>query len=145
LQPVAFGPENVAQPCGVEVQDQDAVVPSSLPKPLALRRAAQFIHTNASRPITLGEISNAASVTPRALQYGFRRHFGTTPMEYHRLSRLEGAHRELAQGNPGATVTAIAAKWGFLNPGRFSGFYKRIYGVNPSETLRRDLRPYSGA
>jgi AraC-like DNA-binding protein len=130
--------------------------PPGLPKPVTLRRAAEFIHANVDRRLTLAEVATAASVSPRALQYAFRRHFGTTPMEYHRLARLEAAHRELLRPGHGTaagtsaavagpTVTGIAAKWGFLNAGRFSGFYTRVYGVNPSETLRRVTGPYSGA
>lgn len=105
-------------------------------RPPTVRRAAEFIHANAGRAVTLGEIAAVANVSPRALQYAFRRHFGATPMEYHRLARLDAAHRELSRASSEATVTAIAAKCGFLNPGRFSAFYKKIYGVSPSYTLK---------
>ena len=58
-------------------------VPSS-----AARHAAEFIETHAGQPLTLGQIATASGVTARALQYAFRRHYGTTPTGY--LRRLRG-------------------------------------------------------
>ena len=37
----------------------------------------------------------------------------------------------------GDTVAAIAGRWGFTNPGRFSVQYRQAYGCSPGETLRR--------
>jgi len=106
--------------------------------PIVARRAAAFIEEHAARPITLSEIAATARVTPRALQYAFRRTFDTTPTGYHRRVRLERAHRELQLAAPedGETVTTIAARWGFANPGRFAALYRRTYGTSPSTTLR---------
>jgi len=60
-----------------------------------------------------------------------------TPLEYLRQVRLEHAHRELLAGDPARqTVTSVAYRWGFPSPGRFSAYYRRTYGVSPSQTLR---------
>lgn len=102
-----------------------------------LRRAMSFIDENAHREITLNDIAAAVNVTPRSVQYAFRRHLGTTPLEYLRRVRLDRAHRELKAADPRSdTVMAIAGRWGFTHAGRFSGVYKRTYGTAPSETLR---------
>nr|WP_090279061.1 helix-turn-helix transcriptional regulator [Mycolicibacterium komanii]CRL74811.1 transcriptional regulator containing an amidase domain and an AraC-type DNA-binding HTH domain protein [Mycolicibacterium komanii] len=102
-----------------------------------LRRAITFINENAHREITLRDIATAVNVTPRSVQYAFRRHLGTTPLEYLRRVRLDRAHRELQIADPRSdTVMAIAGRWGFTHAGRFSGVYKRAYGTPPSETLR---------
>lgn len=103
-----------------------------------LRRAITFINENAHREITLSDISTAVNVTPRSVQYAFRRHLGTTPLEYLRRVRLDRAHRELQTADPRSdTVMAIAGRWGFSHAGRFSSVYKRTFGTAPSETLRR--------
>ncbi|PRC60868.1 hypothetical protein C6A85_15365, partial [Mycobacterium sp. ITM-2017-0098] len=34
------------------------------------------------------------------------------------------------------TVTSIAGRCGFSHPGRFSSAYKRVFGTEPSRTLR---------
>jgi transcriptional regulator GlxA family with amidase domain len=106
-------------------------------QPPLLRRSIAFIHDNADRDITLSDIAAAVNVTPRSVQYTFRRHMGTTPLEYLRRVRLDRAHRELQAADPTVdTVTAIAGRWGFSHAGRFSSIYKQVFGKPPSRTLR---------
>ena len=106
-------------------------------QPVLLRRALEFIHDNAHRDITLGDIAASVNVTPRSVQYTFRRHIGSTPLEYLRSLRLKHAHRELQAADPSVdTVMAIAGRWGFGHAGRFSSIYKRTFGTSPSRTLR---------
>ncbi|UGT61940.1 AraC family transcriptional regulator [Nocardia asteroides] len=105
--------------------------------PTALARAVEHLHAHPHLPITVTELARVAGVTPRALQYAFRTHHGTTPLGYHREVRLEAAHRDLLTADPAAgdTVTAIAARWGFPSSGRFAGYYQRRYGETPAQTL----------
>ena len=79
-----------------------------------------------------------AGTGARALQYAFRRHHGTTPLGSLRRVRLEHAHRELQAADPtrGATVAAIAARWGFARADRFATAYRETFGVLPRDTLR---------
>jgi AraC-like DNA-binding protein len=66
-------------------------------------------------------LAAAISVTPRSVQYTFRRHLGTTPLEYLRRVRLDRAHRDLHAADPAVdTVMAIAGRWRFGHVGRFS-------------------------
>jgi transcriptional regulator GlxA family with amidase domain len=110
---------------------------TSTAQPPLLQRAIAFIHENADRDITLSDIAAAVNVTPRSVQYVFRRHLGTTPLEYLRRVRLDCAHRELQAADPSVdTVTAIAGRWGFAHAGRFSSVYKQVFGRPPSRTLR---------
>jgi AraC-like DNA-binding protein len=62
-------------------------------------------------------------VTAWALHYAFRRHYDITPAEYQRRVRLERAHRELQQAEPGdgLTVTEVARTWGWASTERFTG------------------------
>lgn len=76
--------------------------------------AAEFIDGHASRPLTLAGIAAQAGVTPRALQYAFRREYDTALMSYLRQVPLERAHQDL-----------LAAA------------YLAVYGRPPSHTLRR--------
>jgi transcriptional regulator GlxA family with amidase domain len=96
--------------------------------PPLLRRAIAFIDDNAHTGIGLTDIAEAIHLTPRAVQYMFNRHVDTTPVTYLRRVRLDLAHRDLAAADPRSdTVTAIAARWGWAHPGRFSVVYKTIY------------------
>lgn len=102
--------------------------------PATIRRALAHLEANAHLPV---QLVAAAGTSTRALQYGFRRHLGTTPLEHLRRVRLEHPHHDLAQADPtkGETVTAIAARWGFVHPGRFAAAYTAAYGTPPSHTL----------
>jgi AraC-like DNA-binding protein len=77
------------------------------------------------------------------------------------LSRLHAEHRALTRPIAGAgldasvlgqrsgwaarrsgdpareTVTAVAYRWGFSNPSRFTAYYRRAYGTVPSQTLSK--------
>ena len=101
-----------------------------------LRRAIAFIEARAGDDIGLTDIAGAACVTARAVQIAFRRHLDTTPMAYLRRVRLDQAREELRAAEPGATVTIIAARWGFASPSRFTVDYRAAYGELPSHTLR---------
>ncbi|MEV8313338.1 helix-turn-helix domain-containing protein [Streptomyces sp. NPDC059900] len=106
--------------------------------PALLRRAQAFTEDNAHRNIGVAEIAAAVHLTPRALQYAFRRHLDTTPTAYLRRVRLHHAHEELSAADPasGKTVTGVAARWGFLHPGRFAAAYRLAYGRSPGLTLK---------
>jgi AraC-like DNA-binding protein len=108
-------------------------------QPVLLDRAIEFIDANVTGDIGLADIAEAVHVTPRAVQYMFRRHLDTTPLRYLRRLRLRYAHQDLlaAEGSPD-TVTAIAARWGFVHMGRFAVIYRQTYGRSPQTTLRGD-------
>src|ERR1700743_155854 len=89
-------------------------------QPRTLRRAIAFIHENAHHDIGLSDIAAAINVTPRSVQYTFRRHLATTPLEYLRRVRPDRAHRALQAPAPAVdTVMAIAGRWRFGHAGRF--------------------------
>lgn len=101
-----------------------------------LARAVAFIEDNAHRDIGLTEIADAIPVTPRAVQYAFARHTGTTPLAYLRRVRLARAHTDLKAADPTtATVQDIALRWGFAHQGRFAAAYRKAYNTSPSHTL----------
>lgn len=106
----------------------------------AVRRAVAFIDEHAAEDVDLTAIAEAARVGPRALQRAFRRDLDRTPLQYLREIRLARAHEELCATDPatGATVSAVAARWGFGHPGRFATAYRVRFGRSPHETLRAE-------
>ncbi|MFG1918659.1 AraC family transcriptional regulator [Micromonospora sp. NPDC048898] len=102
-----------------------------------VRRAVSFIETHADEAITVTRIADAARLTPRALQAAFRRQLGTTPMAYLRRTRLDRAYQDLLKADPtkGATVDAVAHRWGYLHLGRFVAEYRATHGQSPNDTL----------
>ncbi|OKH99316.1 hypothetical protein A6A06_27650 [Streptomyces sp. CB02923] len=113
-------------------------LPEPAAPPAAVRRAVAFIEAQPDADIGLTHIAAAAGVRPRALQHAFRRHLDTTPTGYLRRVRLAHAHEDLVKADPstGATVAAIAYRWGFAHSGRFTARYRGTYGCSPQQTLR---------
>lgn len=111
---------------------------SDLALPETLKEAVSFIHRHAAEDIGINEVAAAVHLTPRAVQYLFRRQLDTTPTEYMRRVRLSRAHQELMTAtSPASTVTEIAQRWGFAHTGRFAVLYRQTYGQSPHTTLRQ--------
>jgi transcriptional regulator GlxA family with amidase domain len=106
--------------------------------PEALKDAVSFIHRHAAGGVGINDVAAAVHLTPRAVQYLFRHRLDTTPTEYLRSVRLHRAHQDLmATDRSNATVTEIAARWGFAHTGRFAVLYRQTYGQSPHTTLRQ--------
>ncbi|MEZ5811764.1 MAG: AraC family transcriptional regulator [Rhizobiaceae bacterium] len=116
----------------------EALAQGAVPAPV--KKAQRYITDHAGQSIALCDIAGAAGVPIRTLQHGFHTTLGCSPMEALRGERLTRVRCELASGHCDGTVTDIAAKWGFLHFGRFSGYYRRSFGELPSATLARARR-----
>jgi AraC family ethanolamine operon transcriptional activator len=104
----------------------------------AVRDASAYAETR-SEPISVRQLANAVGVSPRTLEYAFREGLGTTPLNFMRRCRLNGALRELRSATrESKTVTEIATNWGFNDLGRFAAAYKQLFGFYPSQTLNQD-------
>jgi transcriptional regulator GlxA family with amidase domain len=57
-------------------------------------------------------------------------------MGFLKQRRLEAAREALEMAEPECTsVTGVALRYGFGNPGRFAAEYHKAFGEYPSETL----------
>jgi AraC-like DNA-binding protein len=116
--------------------------PGDLALPETLKEAVSFIHRHPADDIGINDVAAAVHLTPRAVQYLFRRQLDTTPTEYMRRVRLSHAHQELvAATSATSTVTEIAQRWGFAHTGRFAVLYRQTYGQSPHTTLRLQAAP----
>ena len=101
-----------------------------------VRRAEAFMRANASLPLTITEIAEAAGCSVRALQIAFQRFRGTTPMRVLQQARLEQARTEILRPGQTQSLARIAAEYGFSSPTRFAQSFRQKYGVYPSDMLR---------
>lgn len=109
--------------------------------PRNVRRAVDYIDAHLDQAITIADIVKATGVAGRTLFKHFKDFKGVSPMRYLRNVRFLQVREALLRAEPEESVTAIAARWGFVHLGRFSIEYRRRFGESPSETLRRN-RPY---
>jgi AraC family ethanolamine operon transcriptional activator len=106
-----------------------------------LERALEYLRQTGLENPSIPEISRAAGVSQRTLEYAFRAAFGLTPLGFLKIRRMHGARRDLLFTNSEqATVMAIACRHGFYHPARFAKDYRQIFGELPSVTLQRSSR-----
>ncbi|MCD6174760.1 MAG: AraC family transcriptional regulator [Planctomycetes bacterium] len=105
--------------------------------PRLVRKAEEFIYANATKPITISDVVAHCECSRRALFNTFNSFRGYTPMQFLAESRLSFARKTLLAPAPTDTVTSIAYVHGFSHLGRFSAVYRKRFGENPLDTLRK--------
>lgn len=104
---------------------------SAPPRPRAFASVVDALHDDPARPWTAAQMASLAGMSVRRLQEGFRLWMGCTPTEYLVGLRLQRADADLSAGSD-ATVSDVAARWGFSSASRFASAYRRRYGRPPS-------------
>jgi transcriptional regulator GlxA family with amidase domain len=88
------------------------------------------------KPVHISEICGSLNVSRRTLHRAFHEAIGMGPIAFLQRRRLCSVHSALRQSNPATTTIAeIAMQHGFLNLGRFSGYYRALFDEYPSETF----------
>lgn len=105
--------------------------------PRHVRRAIEFMQANIDKPVTMPMVAEAAGVSTRSLEIGFRAFKEITPAAYLLMLRLRAAREDLLDPESNKAIKAICLKWGFFHLGRFSTVYRARYGETPSETRQR--------
>lgn len=101
--------------------------------PRHVQQAAAYLATHAAEPIRMRDLTTLTGVSARALQAGFLKHRGCSPMDFLRSRRLELARAKLAASSDDS-VADIARSCGFAHLGRFSTEYRACFGETPSAT-----------
>jgi AraC family ethanolamine operon transcriptional activator len=105
---------------------------------VALSRAIDYVEGHPNSPLTVRELSKAALVSSRTLEYAFREYYGIGPKTYLLALRLDGARHELLAADHGSTtVQEVASRRGFWHMSQFALDYRRLFGDLPSDTLKR--------
>ncbi|WP_342726714.1 helix-turn-helix domain-containing protein [Bradyrhizobium sp. B097] len=101
-------------------------------------RAEAIVLAEPDSPLHISALCNALAVSERTLRKAFHTVHGAPPCRHLRMQRLAQARRALlSAGDNLATVTEIATLFGFVELGRFSVEYRKVYGESPSKTLQR--------
>lgn len=113
--------------------------PAPAPGRTCIVRVLDYISAHPGDPLTTAELARVAGVSARALQDGFQKDVGMSPMAYVRDVRLDRVHADLLATPTEVSITDLATRWGFFHLSRFAEYYKRKFGVLPSVTLKRAL------
>ena len=111
-----------------------------LQRHLAVIRACEFVDAHLRAPIALMDLCEAAGVSTRALEYGFRDFYDMGPMAYVRNLRLCRVRHDLLDPTHSDSVSSAARRWSFTHMGQFSHDYRALFGEMPSKTLAAHQR-----
>lgn len=100
-----------------------------------IEQARDIIVARMADPPSLMELSRIIGMSDYKLKICFKRMYGTTVFGYLRDRRLELAYRLLQEGS--SSVIDVSYAVGYTNPSYFSEAFRRKYGSNPGEILRR--------
>ena len=113
---------------------------SAGPEKSRMSRLISWIEVHAGEAITVADLASEVGLSVRQLQASVAQHFGISPIELLRETRLRMARKALIAADPdNCTVSTIAYSTGFNHLGRFSHHYFTEFGEKPSETFRRNL------
>ena len=112
--------------------------------PSAVRAVEEFIEANWDKPIDIATMTSVANVSARSLFRQFKKDRGYSPADFAKRIRLDRAREFVEQSGGEASVTQIALRCGFQNPGHFARDFRLSFGELPSEILRKSVgRPKS--
>jgi AraC-like DNA-binding protein len=110
---------------------------SSEGAPWQVRRVEDYIVAHWNQAISIDTLVEITGISARAMFRAFRRSRGYSPMAFAKTVRLQHAREMLSASGDNATVTGIALKCGFTNPGHFAREFREAFGHLPSESLAR--------
>jgi len=110
----------------------------------SVRIVEEFIEANWDRPIDVPAMARVAKVSARSLFRQFKKDRGYSPADFAKQMRLNRAREMLEQPAQDSSVTQIALRCGFQNPGHFARDFRLAFGELPSETLRKATRRRHG-
>lgn len=99
-----------------------------------VEQVKDYLRQHQDSAVTINDLCTLCHVSRRTLQYSFETILGISPLRYLRLSRLNGARRELLTSEK-KSIADIAAKWGFWHLSQFTQDYKQLFNELPSVTL----------
>ncbi len=103
-----------------------------------VERAEKLALAEMDEPLHISAMCRALAVNKRTLRKAFHEAHGLPPCRHLRMLRLSGARCALlAADRRRVTVTQIATGFGFLELGRFSVEYRKVFGESPSQTLHQ--------
>ena len=109
-----------------------------LPRPL--REALLYIRQNYDRKITTEDLCRHCGLSPQHLIRLFRKHLGTTPIQYINRNKIMHAIEMLRTSE--LTVKEIAYSLGYDNPNYFSRLFTKLENTSP-RACRERIRSYS--
>jgi transcriptional regulator GlxA family with amidase domain len=118
-------------------QSQFSVLLDLDPKSDRIQKAIEFAKQNLSSTLSVEELADAASLSPRQFSRSFRSETGQSPAKAVENLRVEAARLLMEQGR--LSMDVIAAETGFSDRERMRRAFLRAFG-QPPQAVRRNAR-----
>lgn len=103
-----------------------------------VEQAENLALADLDEPLHIPDLCRVLGVSDRTLRKAFHLIHGMPPCRHLRMARLLQARWSLLSADCSlVTVTDVATCFGFVELGRFSVEYRKVFGESPSETLHR--------
>lgn len=102
-----------------------------------VRTIVEWAMSRSDDPPSIYDICLKFNVGRRVLNYSFIEVVGTSPLNFLRSMRLNGARRDLRSHGRNQSIQEIAGRWGFCHLPRFSTEYRKLFGELPSQTRQQ--------
>ena len=101
-----------------------------------VEQAERLALAHLDEPLHMSALCRTLAVSERTLRKAFHKIHGLSPCRHLRMLRLSQARQALLSADCRiVTVTEIATCFGFVELGRFSVEYRKVFGESPSQTL----------
>ena len=118
-------------------QMQHSALLDMTPKSDRIESVLTHIRRNLRNPLTIEELAEVASLSPRQFSRAFLAETGQSPAKAVEQLRLEAARFMIEQGRH--TINVVAQETGFADRERMRRAFLRTFGV-PADVLRRSAR-----
>jgi transcriptional regulator GlxA family with amidase domain len=102
-----------------------------------IERVIALMNDDLRRGFRLSKMAQSVNLSPTRLSYLFKSETGTPPARYLRTLRMNDAAMLLA--STFLTVKEIKVRVGFSDESHFVRYFKRTYGMTPTEYRRLNL------
>lgn len=103
---------------------------------LLAERAANYIASHFTEPITQSDVAEALGITPAYLSSIFHEEKGESYTKF--LTRLRMMQAALLlKGKPNVTIQSVAEQTGYVSDKHFISVFKKYFGITPHEYRQR--------
>ena len=106
--------------------------------PKHVHKATEHIREHFSENLGIHDLVKLTGVSERCLFEGFKQNLSVSPMQFLMQVRLANVRDELLKKpfDDCGNITQVALNNGFTQLGRFSSYYKDMFGELPSQTVK---------
>lgn len=101
-----------------------------------IARGVRLLEQTYLENLPIERYAKESYISVNTFRRAFQKQFGTSPIKYRNLLRMDRAKELLYEG--GYTVAEVAYAVGFENVGYFCRYYRQTVGETPTETKRKN-------